>query len=115
LRSALGLARRELTVNARPTPAFLDAFSGSVVGLAGALSRCEAEVALLPESDRLALVRRIGEARAEIAVVAKLAAGSARFASLVREVDPGEKRKGLYGPGGTASGGHTSGGLERAA
>jgi hypothetical protein len=111
LRSALGVARRELVANARPSPAFLEALSTSVRGLTGALAECESEVAALPESGRLALVRSIGEARSEMAVVAKLAAGSARFASLVREIDPGGRQKGLYGPGGTApSGGGAQGG-----
>ena len=127
MRAALGIARRELVTNARPSPAFLDTLSASLRRLTEALSECESEVAGLPEAGRLALVRGIGEARSEMAVVAKLAAGSARFASLIREIDPGGKRKGLYGPGGAApsgggapsggaqSGGARRGGLEREA
>jgi hypothetical protein len=69
----------------------------------------------MPERDRLALVRRIGEARNEMAVVAKLAAGSARFAALVREMDPAAKRPGTYAPGGRKPEGSGPSRLERAA
>jgi hypothetical protein len=93
--------------------------------LAGDLDRTIAELAAvsgdgLTAEERLGMVRAAGAARTRIAVLVKLANGSARFASLVRELDPADRPPALYGrDGGATVGGRKSGnvrgGIERKA
>ena len=116
LSALLEAARARLALHA--TAAELD-------GLAGDLDRARRELGAVSAMDmtgeeRLGMVRAAGEARARLAVLAKLAHGSARFASLVRELDPASRSPALYGrDGGATVGGRKSGngrgGIERKA
>jgi len=84
--------------------------------LTGDLDRARRELGAvsgenLAAEERLGIVRAAREARARLAVLAKLAHGGARFASLVRELDPAGRTPALYGrDGGATVGGATVGG-----
>jgi hypothetical protein len=106
LRQALGLlnhalaeARRQAGAEARPSAGLLDEITRRAAEAKVALDRLTAGAGEVPEAERLELMREAAAARGRLAVVAKLAAGGARFASLVRELD-GSPRGGLYGRGG---------------
>ena len=96
LLDALDESRRTLTEDARPKAETVAAITSRIERAREAIGGgADAIDALAPE-ERLAVLRLIQEIKNRMGVVARLAHGSAWFASLAREMDPETRPKGMY-------------------
>jgi len=112
LNRSLVESRRRLSAEARASREVLDEVGRKAAEAAEELGRIGQAAASVAEADRLELMREAAAARASLAVIAKLAAGGMRFASLTRELS-GTSGGGLYGPAGAPSKGTAARSVER--
>lgn len=102
LREPLNRSRQLLLSHARPSAEALNSVVNEVKQAQETLARCMDTVELeqLPLAERRATVRAAQFIKGQLAVVMRLVSGSAWFVSLVKEMDPQARPKGLYGRGG---------------
>ncbi len=98
LGTAVREARDEFASGARPTAGALDRLAARLVEAGKALAT--AAGGPLSDGERLAVAAVAAGLRADLAVLARLAAGGAAFTALLRELDGTARRAGLYGAGG---------------
>jgi len=104
LATALDAAAERLTADPRPPASVLDGFAASIRQAHAVLAECDGTLPEADPADRLAALRLAIGVRGKLMIVARLVAGSAWYAALVRELDGDERMKqgGTYGRQGAA-------------
>jgi len=99
LAASLERSRARLAVLARPTAGDLSAVVREIEDARRDVERVYGGGALkaLSESQRVSLIRAARGVRARLAILARLVHGGARFAALVREMDPADRSPVIYG------------------
>lgn len=117
LKSGLDEAIRHLTTDARPPAAVLEALTTVVREAHDVMAAAPAAEPGLDAAERLNVMRLAIDVRSRLMVVARLAAGSAWFAALARELDGGDRARlqGMYRRDGAAAAPVAGSSIERRA
>lgn len=115
LLEVLGRAKAELTRTAVPPAETVEKLALNLRELGDELSRWSREGSDEGpgEAEKLEDLRLAAKARRELKAVAELARGSARFASLLKDIEKNDREGGIYGRDGKASGGAGPAKIER--
>ena len=113
----LGRARGDLAGNAVPPADVIEKLALQLKALGDELARWSKDTASrqAPDAETLETLRLAARARRELKAVADLARGSARFASLLKEVEKAGVEGGIYGRDGKTTGDAGSAKIERKA
>lgn len=99
--AALRELRSAFAAGPRPSVEALTEATRKVAAVRSALEELgDGAAERLDGAGRLEVAHAAAEAQAELAVLARLAAGGAAFTQLARELDATSRRFGVYGPGG---------------